>query len=489
VYGPKSQLYAYTLDLDNGWMTLWNSSRVVSNQGSWRPHGNVYNCSWDSPRNGGYEWNVTIPTGLPGSINARFFEDKIVGSLLPGTTMIGRDDYPFEMWAISVKPGQEGTLLWHKTWTPPSGDLSFRFIEASQEDGIFAYYAKETQKIYGFSLETGNPVWSTTESENYLKIYGVRSAVAYGNLYSGYMDGIMYCYDMATGNLKWKYEVVDEFTEILWSDNWPIAEYFITDGKIYMVHGEHSPIDPKPRGGPLICLDAETGEELWKINGMYHYYRMQFVIGDSVIALANTYDQRYYAFGKGPSEISVEAPLTACGWGQKIMLRGTVMDISPGTKDPAIQMRFPKGVAAVADSSMGEWMNYVYQQQARPMASGVEVKLQVVVDPNGNWYDIGTVYTDSTGFFKISWEPPVPGEYLILASFAGSDSYYGSYVETAIVVDESLSPGALMEAEFLTSTGPKTNTAPIISTEVAIFAVVAIASIIGLAAYSLTRKE
>jgi outer membrane protein assembly factor BamB len=489
-YGPKGELYYYEVDLENGWMALWNSSRVVSNMGSWRPLGNIYNCTWESSRQGGYEWNVSIPSSLPGSINARFYEDKMIGGTLPGTTMIGRDDLPFEMWAISLKPGQEGTLLWNKDWNYPQGDLSFRFLEASQEDGIFTYYAKETQKIYGFSLETGDPVWSTTDSENYLKIYGVRSAVAYGNLYSGYMDGIMYCYDMATGNLKWKYEVFDEYTEILWSDNWPIAEYFITDGKIYMVHGEHSPIDPKPRGGPLICLDAETGEELWKISGMYHYYRMQFVIGDSIIALANTYDQQYYAFGKGPSEITVEAPLMASAWGQKIMLRGTVMDISPGTKDPTIQMRFPKGVPAVSDSSMSEWMNYVYQQHARPMAAGVEVKLQVVVDPNGNWYDIGTTYTDSTGFYKISWEPPVPGEYLILASFAGSDAYYGSYVETAVVVDESPTPGTLMETEFLASNGSEQpTTAPVISAEVAIFVAVAISSIVGLAVYSLLRKK
>jgi outer membrane protein assembly factor BamB len=489
VFGPKGEMYSYVADLEEGWLALWNSSRVVSDKGSWRPHGRIFDAL------DGIEWNVSIPTDLPGSESAVFYMDKMIGTLLPGTTMIGRDDMPFEMWAISLKPGEEGTLLWKKTWTPPSGDLSFRFLEASQEDGIFTYYAKETQRIYGFSLDTGEPVWSTTDSESYLKIYGVRSAVAYGNLYSGYMDGIMYCYDMATGNLKWKYELVDEFTEILWSDNWPIAEYFITDGKIYMVHGEHSPIDPKPRGGPLICLDAETGEELWKIHGMYHYYRMQFVIGDSIIALANTYDQRYYAFGKGPSKTTISIQDDVITLGSNVLVKGMVTDISPGTQDYALTARFPEGVPAVADEDMNQWMNYVYQQQARPEdLTGVQITIESY-DPNGNYQNYGTTTTDSYGKFGLAFEPEVPGTYWIMATFEGTDSYYGSQSTTYLQVDPAPAPAAPIEPEQPTEPEEPiepeqpAKEPPLISTEVAIIAAVAIAAVIGVAAYWLLRRK
>ena len=68
---------------------------------------------------------------------------------------------------------------------------------------------------------------------------------------------------------------------------------------------------------------------------------------------------------------------------------------------------------------------------------GVPVKLEVVVDPNGNWYDIGTAYTDASGFYSIEWEPPVPGHYIILAGFEGSNAYYPSYIETSVVVNEN----------------------------------------------------
>jgi hypothetical protein len=56
------------------------------------------------------------------------------------------------------------------------------------------------------------------------------------------------------------------------------------------------------------------------------------------------------------------------------------------------------------------------------------------LDPNGNFYDIGTVTSDAYGNFKLLWKPPVPGEYTIIATFPGSGSYYSSYAETALGV-------------------------------------------------------
>jgi hypothetical protein len=66
-------------------------------------------------------------------------------------------------------------------------------------------------------------------------------------------------------------------------------------------------------------------------------------------------------------------------------------------------------------------------------ATGVTVLLQTL-DPNGNFYDIGTATSDAYGKFSLLWEPPVPGKYTIIATFAGSESYYTSYAETALGV-------------------------------------------------------
>jgi hypothetical protein len=63
------------------------------------------------------------------------------------------------------------------------------------------------------------------------------------------------------------------------------------------------------------------------------------------------------------------------------------------------------------------------------------VKLETL-DPNNNFYEIGTVTSDASGMFKLMWQPPVPGEYTIIATFEGSASYYRSYAETAMGVTE-----------------------------------------------------
>jgi hypothetical protein len=83
-------------------------------------------------------------------------------------------------------------------------------------------------------------------------------------------------------------------------------------------------------------------------------------------------------------------------------------------------------------------MDYMVQQSvAAPMnAKGVDVTLDAV-DPNGNFIHIDTVTSDMSGMFKKMFTPEVPGEYTIIATFAGSGSYGASYAETAIGVLEA----------------------------------------------------
>ena len=386
VYGPKNEIFAYTVNSNAGWMTFWNSSRVVSGHGSW---GSVAKGVF--PAELGIEYNVTIPTDLPGGINV-VLEDRIIGSDIPAWT--GLADDPITIWGLSLKSGQEGQLLFKKTWQPPAGRLVMLPGPASLEDGVFVVTAKDTRSLYGFSTDTGAQIWGPTETQPYLDAYtlgeeraiGRGVAIAYGKLYSVGMGGILYCYDAKTADLLWTYTAVDEQAEILWSNNWPMRINFITDGKVYLSHDEHSVIDPKPRGAPFIVLDAETGEEVWKINGAFRTTEWggSAIIGDSIMALYNSYDQRIYAVGKGPSQTTVEASPKITTQGSSVLIKGNVLDVSAGTADPAITARFPAGVAAVSDASMSEWMKYVHMQFPRPMDTvGVSVTLDVI-DANGN---------------------------------------------------------------------------------------------------------
>ena len=451
IYGPKGEIYRYTVNLAAGWITLWNSSRVVSNEGSWAPYGNTYNCTWTAARQGGYEWNKTIPAGLPGSVNFIFFGDKIIGT---STQWMRLTPYPILMWGISVKPGEEGRLLFNKSWTPTQNNLTICIAAASVEDGVFVLVAKETRQFYGFSTNTGDLLWGPSEPKPYLDQYDITAAsydlfihsqqvIAYGKLISGGTSGVVAAYDVRTGKLLWTYEAHDPYNEILWGVNWPLRIAFVTDGKVYLSHQERSPIDPKPRGAPFICLDIETGELVWRVDGLIRgtWWGGPPIIGDSIIASMDSYDQRVYAIGKGPSATTVTVQDDVVSLGESIVIKGTVMDISPGTKDTAIALRFPDGVPAVADECMGEWMLYVYKQFPRPSnVTGVWVKLDAINVYTGEYIDIGGTHTDSAGFYTVMWTPPKEGLYTILATFPGSKSYYPSYAETSIGVTAAPPP-------------------------------------------------
>jgi hypothetical protein len=432
-FGERGEIYSITANLNNGWMALWNSSRVVSNEGSWRPHGNTYDCTWAAARHGGYEWNITIPKGLSGSTNVVKLGESVVGSNVNLTSV--------NIWAISLASGSEGQLLFNKVWKAPSsweaGNQTISW-QASSNENLGFVWSKETRQWWCFSLKTGDYLWGPTASEQYLGIYGTSTALGYGKFYQCYMSGIVYCYDIQNGKLLWTQSIKDPDNEILWSDNWPMRIQFIVDDKIYLVEGEHSPNQPLPRGGPMVCLNATTGELIWSVNLMY-YYRTNVVIGDDIIALMNSYDQQVYAIGKGPSATTVTAPDVSIELGKSVMIKGKVTDTSPGTEDYGLTVRFPNGVPAVSDESMSAWMEYVYQQAERPNnTTGVPVSIDVI-DSNGNFRNIGTATSDASGVFNFAWQPDISGTYTVIATFAGSKAYYPSYAETAFVVDEPTS--------------------------------------------------
>ncbi|MGB9842069.1 MAG: PQQ-binding-like beta-propeller repeat protein, partial [Candidatus Bathyarchaeales archaeon] len=343
------------------------------------------------------------------------------------------------------------------------------------------------RKHYGFSVETGNYLWET-ESEHFLNAYGWGNAehtwyFAYGKLYSVGVGGILYAYDLKTGKAAWTYEFNDPYSESVTGQNWWGWIALIADGKVYLAHCEHSAEQPLPRGAPFVCLDAETGNVIWRVNGMFRGTRWggNAVIGDSIIATMDTYDQRIYAIGKGPSKTTVSASPKVSVHGGKVLVEGSVTDISPGTDDIVLKKRFPHGVPAVADECMSEWMLYVYKQFECPAnVKGVEVIIEVL-DPNNNYYEVARTTSDGSGFYSATFDPPVPGKYTIIARFAGSKAYWPSHAETAIVVEEA--PPATTE-----TTQPTTSVADMYFVPAVIGIIVAIV-VVGLVIILMLRKR
>jgi hypothetical protein len=122
---------------------------------------------------------------------------------------------------------------------------------------------------------------------------------------------------------------------------------------------------------------------------------------------------------------------------------------------------------------MEAWMEYLYMQQGIPgNATGVEVTLDAL-DPNGNFVHIGTVTSDMSGGFKKMYTPEVPGEYTVIATFAGSASYYSSYAQTYVGVDEA--PPATAAPEY---PQPIDNTLTILYATIAIIITIVIVGIL-----------
>ena len=459
-YGPSGEIVKYSMvNIGNfsspNWRLLkWNSTFVVANNKtgmaySWgsQVQGVVYNATAR-----GYDLNVSIPMlnaagrTLPGSIQTVFVGDRVIGARVTSTEV--------DLWALSLKAGSEGTLLFNKSTVAPSewsaGNLTLCGWTGWDKDNLVGVYlTKENRKYYGFSLETGAYLWQTKNSEIYSDAWDATSGqrvrgLAYGRFYSASIGGIVYCYNDTTGELLWTFNATDTLHQNLYGNNWWTVITFITDGKIYLGNEDHSPIMPLWRGAPFLCLNATTGDLIFRIDGAFRqsFWGGRAVIGDSIIATQDTYNQQIYAIGKGPSSVTVTTPDVSSAAGTSVMIKGTVTDVSPGTQGDALKLRFPNGVPAISDDSQSDWMLYVYKQLARPTdATGVQVDL-TATDSSNNVVNIGSTTSDSYGNFGFSWKPTTAGTYKITAAFKGSNSYYGATSTTYLTVTEAPQPPA-----------------------------------------------
>ncbi|HLN46302.1 MAG TPA: hypothetical protein VK209_11405 [Candidatus Sulfotelmatobacter sp.] len=161
-------------------------------------------------------------------------------------------------------------------------------------------------------------------------------------------------------------------------------------------------------------------------NSCFNFIILARAAANGYLIGAGVFDGNLYALGKGKTETTVSAPLTTVTAGTNVLIQGTVMDMSPAAPN----------TPAISDEDMSEWMDYLHMQNATlqnnpPVPTGVTVKLSAV-GPNGNAIDIGTVISNSGGSFSEIWTPPTEGKYTVYATFDGSNSYYGSYAQTAL---------------------------------------------------------
>jgi hypothetical protein len=303
-------------------------------------------------------------------------------------------------------------------------------------DGVYVLHNKDTDEAYGYSLKTGEKLWGPVKLPENAWSHISRSAqIAYGTVFIWDFGGYVNALNATTGKIEWTFTP----RSAGYNTGYGIYPLWYTgsvcDGKLFLSesHMYNPPLYP---GAQRLAINCTTGELVWSV--LSFCGRMPAAHADGYMVQWNSYDSQIYTFGKGPTATTVSIQNDVITQGNSVLLKGTVTDESPGTKDSDRKARFPNGVPAIADESMSPWMEYVYMQQPRPTnATGVEVTLDAV-DPNGNFVHIGTVTSDTSGLFHYAWKTPdVPGEYTVIATFAGSKSYWPSYTETAMVVSEA----------------------------------------------------
>jgi len=254
-------------------------------------------------------------------------------------------------------------------------------------------------------------------------------------LYTGGYSGTISAYALnSTGDSVspvWRYAVIPSGSAGTIKSS-PGMLAGIADGKIYVGDHEHSALTPLEPGNNIKCINATDGTLIWQMSGWV--YPSTFAVADGVLVYLNNYDEQIYGVGQGPTQMTLQAPDAGVALRQSVKIKGTITDISAGTKQTVQAANFPNGVPAVSDASMSQWMEYVYMQKSKPMnTTGVQVSLSVV-DANGNFRQIGTT-TSNDGFFSLNWKPDIDGAYTVYASFAGSASYYPSQAISSFAVD------------------------------------------------------
>ena len=425
IYGENGEILIYNLVGTTNRLTLWNSSKALelSMSGDWyyRPVGPVNG-------NNGYEWNVSVPD-IAGTQSILKIKDGVVYARAtytdgaPGTTKVG--DVAYDVGAIKKDTNNAYPTSISNLWAPVNRTFEGSILNGFVDSNILPIFVKETMVWYGINVRTGAVAWGPTAP--YENAWGVYQPYAdwqsaYGILYAAGYDGMVHAYNITTGANIWNWYTENSGLETVYGHYvFKDSAMSICDGKLYAVTNEHSPSSPLYRGSKMYCIDALTGQGLWNIT----FWGLFPIIADGYAVSFNYYDGKVYCFGKGESETTLTTAPKVSTLGSSVLIEGKIIDKTPSAE----------GSAAVSETSMANWMEYLYMQQPQPTnATGVTVKLDVL-DSNGNYRTIGEVNTDLTGAFSYAWQPDIPGKYTVYASYSGSNSYSSSFAETAIIVD------------------------------------------------------
>jgi PQQ-like domain len=430
-------------------LNCWNSTQciVVGTNGlaawQWRPTQNaVINFTK------GIMWSKPIATNISGSP----LPSNLAIRNNDGTTIVmncyapGSGSFQGGWGIFAGYSAATGSQLWIEniTTTPFAGDVNTGGSTCG--DGVFTISLKSTFEMIGYSMTTGAKLWDTplrgyngSTPDAYATAGGYCSIIAGNSIYYAGMGGDIWSIDVATGKVNW-YTNTTTLQGPAGTNTpygiWPIWTFSVgevADGILFLSEGhEYSP--PLFLGAQQLAINCTTGELVWSIDSFN--VDSHPITAYGVMTDLNAYDNQIYAYGMGPSKLTVDAPSVGVTTATPITITGTITDISAGSQQEAVALSYPNGLPCVSDASMSSWMESVYMQQPLPNnITGVPVNLSVI-DSNGNTRPIGTAISNIYGAYSLTWTPDIVGDYTVIATFAGTQSYYPSSASSAFHASE-----------------------------------------------------
>ncbi len=422
-------------------LTMINMTMAIGQTGQqWNPSVNTVRSMSD-----GEMWSIPVPNNISGvTINPSLAINSITGNavILTGGFVegqgVGGDQAGFLVAASMDQDTGQTLMLQNIPYSQTAALLPWTRTTEIYGDGLFVIANDVSYDTVAYNVRTGTKVWETTltgqngASPNTYDLFSLKPYFGPGVILWEGLGGDLWCQNVADGKIAW----YTNTTQLIGSSGietpynvWPLwvfSSSCVSNDIAYLSIGhEYNP--PLFHGAQLLAVNITNGNLVWsELDTSVTSTEISYGIALSL----NAYDNQVYAFGKGPTATTVTAPSIGVTTSTPITITGTVIDVSAGTKQQLVASNFPAGVPAVSDDSQSQFMAAVYQQQLMPHnVTGVPVSLDVV-DSNGNYRNIGTTTSDGTGAYGLTWTPDISGKYTIIATFAGSNSYYGSTAQT-----------------------------------------------------------
>jgi hypothetical protein len=462
----KGDLIYYYLNNTDNTINMWNSTRCINSQNGQYYMGNYADTwFWRPPQDAvldfgpGIQWTTPLATNISGQplidptngLNGLSLSGINSGVILL-TEQINIAGFSQTGWQIQAGYSTtDGSQLWivNRTETPTSiiivGSSGLNMFTMS--NGVYAEITQSTGTMNGYSLTTGKQIWGpiTFPNQNPFDSLGMGSQVANDTIYVYGYGGGVYAYNLLTGAFKWQYQTPSGGLESPYGNMplWTFNCATVADGKIYLAEGhEYSP--PLFHSAQQLALNATDGSLVWSIDAFNVVTGP--AISDGIMTTLNAYDNQIYAFGKGSTKMTVNAPSVGVTTSTPITISGTITDISSGVSQQAVAANYPNGLPCVSDASMTGFMEAVYMQQQMPSnTTGISIILSVM-DSNGNYRQIGTATSNALGTYSYTWTPDITGDYIVYASFTGSESYYASNAAAAFHASEPAATPAPTQA-------------------------------------------